>query len=51
MKWYDYGAYIACADIISAGLVYANPVTLVFGIVMYLFWENFRKWEIDNGLG
>lgn len=49
MRWYDYAACISCADMISAGLVHANPVTLVFGIVMYLFWENIRKWEIHNG--
>lgn len=46
MKWYDYLACISCADMISAGLISGNIVLLLFGIVLYLAWENMRKWEL-----
>lgn len=48
MKWYDYFACIGCADIIAGGLIHGNAWTLGYGVFMYLFWENLRKWEKSN---
>lgn len=48
MRWYDYTVCISCADLISGGLVNANPLLIVYGAISYFIWEKFRKWEISN---
>ena len=42
MRWYDYIAALLLADIISAGIVYVDPLMSVYGIILYLMYENLR---------
>ncbi len=48
MQLSDYCLCIIAADLISSGLVNANPVNFVVGVAAYFIWEKFRKWEISN---
>jgi hypothetical protein len=48
MKWYDYVLCIACADIISTGIVHGDIIAVVAGCFAYFIWEMIRK--IENGV-
>jgi hypothetical protein len=45
MKWYDYVLCIACADIISTGIVNGNIIAIGSGCFAYFIWELIRKIE------
>jgi uncharacterized membrane protein len=48
MQLSDYSICIIAADAISGGLVNANPIPIIFGVLSYFIWEKYRKWEISN---
>jgi hypothetical protein len=48
MKWYDYVLCLACADIISTGIVNGNIIAIGSGCFAYFIWEMIRKIEKEN---
>jgi hypothetical protein len=49
MRWYDYVVCVVIADF-AAGAIMAGSWAVVFPVLWYLFYEDFRKWQVSNKL-
>lgn len=47
MRWYDYAVCIFIADFAAAAIVVGSWI-IVFPVLWYLAYEDFRKWQTNK---